>query len=122
MSELRQGQTLEELLRRPEVTLDDLMFLDEELTSISLSAREQLEIQTKYAGYIERQKEMVERFRRTEQVVIPAEFNYEKLSGLSFEVREKLMKTQPATLGQASRIPGVTPAAIAVLSIAVRKK
>ncbi len=122
VSELRQGQTLEELLRRPEVTLDDLMFLDEELTSISLSAREQLEIQTKYAGYIERQKEMVERFRRTEQVVIPAEFNYEKLSGLSFEVREKLMKTQPATLGQASRIPGVTPAAIAVLSVAVRKK
>ncbi|AJF07819.1 tRNA uridine-5-carboxymethylaminomethyl(34) synthesis enzyme MnmG [Geoalkalibacter subterraneus] len=122
VSELRQGQTLEELLRRPEVTLDDLMFLDEELTSISLSAREQLEIQTKYAGYIERQKEMVERFRRTEQVVIPADFNYEKLSGLSFEVREKLMKTQPATLGQASRIPGVTPAAIAVLSVAVRKK
>jgi tRNA uridine 5-carboxymethylaminomethyl modification enzyme len=122
VSELRQGQTLEDLLRRPEVTLDDLMFLDEELTSISRSAREQLEIQTKYAGYIERQKEMVERFRRTEQVVIPADFNYQKLSGLSFEVREKLMKTQPATLGQASRIPGVTPAAIAVLSVAVRKK
>jgi tRNA uridine 5-carboxymethylaminomethyl modification enzyme len=65
---------------------------------------------------------MVERFRRTEQVVIPEDFNYEKLAGLSFEVREKLMKTQPATLGQASRIPGVTPAAIAVLSVAVRKK
>jgi len=122
LDELRQGQTLEELLRRPEISLDDLIFIDEDLSSISQPAREQLEIQTKYAGYIERQKEMVERFRRTEQVVIPEDFNYEKLAGLSFEVREKLMKTQPATLGQASRIPGVTPAAIAVLSVAVRKK
>ncbi|MGE4342928.1 MAG: tRNA uridine-5-carboxymethylaminomethyl(34) synthesis enzyme MnmG [Geoalkalibacter sp.] len=122
LNELRQGQTLEELLRRPEISLDDLIFIDEDLSSISQPAREQLEIQTKYAGYIERQKEMVERFRRTEQVVIPEDFNYEKLAGLSFEVREKLIKTQPATLGQASRIPGVTPAAIAVLSVAVRKK
>jgi tRNA uridine 5-carboxymethylaminomethyl modification enzyme len=122
LDELRQRQTLEELLRRPEISLDDLIFIDEDLSSISQPAREQLEIQTKYAGYIERQKEMVERFRRTEQVVIPEDFNYEKLAGLSFEVREKLMKTQPATLGQASRIPGVTPAAIAVLSVAVRKK
>jgi tRNA uridine 5-carboxymethylaminomethyl modification enzyme len=122
LKELRQGQTLEELLRRPEISIDDLLFIDEELSAISVSAREQLEIQVKYAGYIERQKEMVERFRKTEQVVIPAGFNYENLAGLSFEVREKLMKTQPATLGQASRIPGVTPAAIAVLSVAVRKK
>jgi len=76
-----------------------------------------LEIEIKYSGYIRRQVEHVERVRRTEEVSIPEHFTYSPVSGLSAEVREKLEKVRPHTLGQASRIPGVTPAAVASLSV-----
>ena len=121
LSGLKNGATIEELLRRPEYSIDDLLFLDPELAGLEPVVLEQLEISVKYAGYIERQLDQVERFRRIEDVVIPPDFKYIDVSGLSREVQEKLDLGRPYTLGQASRIPGVTPAAIAVLSILLRR-
>ncbi len=121
LSNLKNGVTLEELLRRPELSLPDLLFLDESLAGCTHEVLEQLEIEVKYEGYIRRQEEQVERFRRMEEIHIPGDFNYRGISGLSTEVREKLEKTRPATLGQAGRIPGVTPAAVAILQILLRR-
>ena len=77
LGELKNGASLEELLRRPEITIDNLLFLDAELAALDVEVLEQLEIGCKYAGYIERQLEQVERFRRTEEVAIPADFDYD---------------------------------------------
>ena len=79
-----------------------------------------MEIQVKYHGYIERQLEQVERARGLEHTRLPADLDYAGIKGLTTEVREKLDKFRPDTLGQASRIPGVTPAAISVISIALK--
>lgn len=118
---LKNGASLEELLRRPEFGVNDLMSLDDELAALPAEALEQLEIGTKYAGYIRRQLEEVERFRKTEDVRIPDGFDYGPIQGLSLEVSEKLQRLQPETLGQASRIPGVTPAAVAILAVLLRR-
>ena len=83
---------------------------------------EQLEVQAKYAGYIERQQDEIERQRDNEAVVLPLDFDYEKVRGLSSEVKEKFLRHRPQTLGQASRIPGVTPAAISLLLIHLKKR
>jgi tRNA uridine 5-carboxymethylaminomethyl modification enzyme len=83
---------------------------------------EQLEIQAKYAGYIDRQKGEIERQRANESVKLPDNFEYDKVRGLSSEVREKLIKSRPATIGQAGRIPGMTPAAISLLLIHLKRK
>ncbi len=121
LGQLKNGATLEELLRRPEIGIDDLLFIDEGLASLAPPVHEQLEISIKYEGYIQRQLEQVERFRKVEQVKIPDDFVYNGISGLSSEVQEKLANARPHTLGQASRIPGVTPAAIAILSVLLRR-
>ncbi len=121
LQDLKNGASLEELLRRPEIGIDDLSFLDPELTGLSEEVRVELETEVKYAGYIRRQLEQVERFKRQESLVIPRSFDYEAVNGLSAEVLEKLMKVTPRTLGQAGRIPGVTPAAIAILTVFLRR-
>jgi tRNA uridine 5-carboxymethylaminomethyl modification enzyme len=121
LGELKNGASLLDLLRRPEIEIGDLLFLDETLAGLDIEVLEQLEIAAKYQGYIKRQLEQVARFRRTENVVIPEGFGYMKLPGLSAEVQEKLQKISPRTLGQAARIPGVTPAAIAILSVLLRR-
>lgn len=118
---LKNGASLEELLRRPEVDIDDLDFLDAELASLSREVRSELETEVKYAGYICRQQEQVERFQRLEHLAIPLGFNYDAVKGLSAEVHEKLKRVAPRTLGQAGRIPGVTPAAIAILAVLLRR-
>ena len=82
--------------------------------------RDQVEIQVKYHGYIERQLEQIGRTRNLENTRLPADLDYLGINGLTTEVREKLNKFRPDTLGQASRIPGVTPAAISVVSIALK--
>ena len=82
----------------------------------------QAEVQLKYEGYVNRQVEIVERFQRMEHVRLPNDIDYSQISGLSREVCEKLSRIQPRSLGQASRISGVTPAAIALLSFYVKKK
>jgi len=121
LQDLKNGASLEELLRRPEITLDALEFLDPELAGLSKEVRDELETGIKYAGYIRRQQEQVERFRRLEGLGIPADFDFEAVRGLSAEVREKLKLVAPRTLGQAGRIPGVTPAAIAILAVLLRR-
>ncbi|MCK4507563.1 MAG: tRNA uridine-5-carboxymethylaminomethyl(34) synthesis enzyme MnmG [Desulfuromonadales bacterium] len=121
LQDLKNGASLEELLRRPEITIDDLGFLDEELAALSEEVRSELETEVKYAGYICRQKEQVERFLRLENLVIPEGFDYDAINGLSAEVNEKLKLVAPRTLGQAGRIPGVTPAAIAILAVLLRR-
>ena len=82
---------------------------------------EQVEIQAKYAGYIERQRDEIERQRRHEEMVLPTDFDYSQVHGLSREVSEKLGRHRPHTLGQAGRIPGVTPAAISLLLIHLKR-
>ncbi len=118
---LKNGASLDELLRRPEVEISALASLDPALAGLPGTVLEQLEIETKYAGYIARQREQVERSRGIEEVAIPEGFDYGAVSSLSREVLEKLVKIRPATLGQASRISGVTPAAIAILAVLLRK-
>lgn len=118
---IKNGLSLEEVLRRPEVTMEHLRQVNPGLAAMPVEVTRQLEVETKYAGYIKRQQEEVERFRRTEAVTIPLAFDYQAVHGLSAEVVEKLSRIRPLTLGQASRIPGVTPAAIAILSILLRR-
>jgi tRNA uridine 5-carboxymethylaminomethyl modification enzyme len=121
LAELKNGASFNELLRRPEITIQSLAQVDERLAELPAEVLEQLEISTKYAGYIKRQKDEVERFRKTESVAIPEVADYFKIPGLTVEVREKLQRGRPRTLGQAARIPGITPAAIAILSVWLRR-
>ncbi|MCI5190699.1 MAG: tRNA uridine-5-carboxymethylaminomethyl(34) synthesis enzyme MnmG, partial [Candidatus Electrothrix sp. AS4_5] len=82
---------------------------------------EEIELQVKYAGYIKRQQEQVNRFKKLEQTKLPADMEYTGLPGLSNEVVEKLNRVRPLSLGQASRISGVTPAAVSVLQVHLKK-
>ncbi len=122
------GQTLSrearlwELLRRPDITYLDLMQLPETGPGITdQCVIEQLEIQAKYAGYIDRQHDEIERQRRHEETLLTQDFPYSQVNGLSNEVREKLLRIRPTSIGQAARIPGVTPAAISLLLIHLKK-
>ena len=113
---------MEELLRRPEVDYQGLYFLLPELTPVAdPQVAEQVTIQLKYAGYIERQSEEIARARRHEETRLPEGMDYTEVRGLSAEVSEKLQRQRPATLGMASRIPGVTPAAISLLLVHLKK-
>jgi len=119
---LRNGVSLEELLRRPEISISALAPLQDGLAKLSPDVLEQLEIATKYEGYIQRQVEQVIRFREMEGVRIPDSIDYNLIEGISNEVREKLLEIRPETLGQAGRIQGVTPASLAVLNVHLRRK
>jgi tRNA uridine 5-carboxymethylaminomethyl modification enzyme len=121
LPELKNGLSLEQLLRRPEITMHMLSGLIPALSGLPLEVQEQLETGIKYEGYIKRQVDQVERFKKTEEIVIPSHFDYESISSLSAEVREKLQRIRPLNLGQASRIPGVTPAAISILAVVLRR-
>ncbi|MBI3560906.1 MAG: tRNA uridine-5-carboxymethylaminomethyl(34) synthesis enzyme MnmG [Gammaproteobacteria bacterium] len=111
-----------ELLRRPEISYAALMQLSQAGDPISdPRVIEQLEIQAKYAGYIDRQQDEIERQRRHEATPLTLEFPYDQVNGLSNEVREKFLRIKPASVGQAARIPGVTPAAISLLLIHLKK-
>ncbi len=122
LGELKSGLSLEQLLRRPEININQLEEIFPELGSFSAQALEQVEIAVKYEGYIKRQLEQVERFREQEDVKIPTNIDYALIPSISTEVREKLKKIRPTSLGHAGRIQGVTPAAIAVIQIYLRKK
>ncbi|WP_455208132.1 tRNA uridine-5-carboxymethylaminomethyl(34) synthesis enzyme MnmG [Kaarinaea lacus] len=114
---------LSELLKRPNVTYDSLMSLPGlRQSGMDPVVAEQVEIQAKYAGYITRQQEEIERHRRNETLKLPDNLDYSAVSGLSNEVRQKLQQQRPATVGQASRISGITPAAISLLLIHLKKR
>jgi len=83
---------------------------------------EQVEIQAKYAGYIDRQHDEIERHRKHEETKLPHDMDYQQVRGLSSEVRQKLDKQRPETIGHASRIPGITPAAISLLLVYLKKR
>jgi tRNA uridine 5-carboxymethylaminomethyl modification enzyme len=115
--------SLMDLLRRPEVSYRALMSLPGAGPGVSdAEVAEQVEIQAKYHGYIERQEEEIARTRRHEEMPLPEDLDYAQVRGLSTEVREKLAQHRPATLGQASRIAGVTPAAVSLLLIHLKKR
>ena len=122
LGELKSGATLEQLLRRPDISVAQLKQEAGAFEDISDEVLEQVEIAIKYEGYIDRQREQVERFIEHEKAMIPADMDYRAVASLSTEVREKLMKFKPENLGQAGRIQGVTPAAVAVLNVYLRKK
>jgi tRNA uridine 5-carboxymethylaminomethyl modification enzyme len=113
--------SLEELLKRPQISIKDLKTMHKLKTGIPESAWQQIEIEVKYAGFIQRQFKDVERFKHLEKIKLPLDFDYTNLSGISREIREKLAKFKPLNLGQASRISGVTPAAISLLMVYLRK-
>ena len=106
------------LLRRPELGYADLARLlpGDEATTDPLVAR-QVEVSIKYAGYIDKMREEVSRFRQAEDRLIPDDFDYDSVSGLSTEIKERLSAVRPRSLGQAARIPGVTPAAVSILMV-----
>jgi len=114
--------SLEDLIRRPEVRYNDLMKIEGLGPAIAdIQAAEQIEIQTKYAGYIDRQLDEIGKKKRNENTSIPVEFDYTQLSGLSNEVVAKLQDARPETIGKASRISGITPAAISLLLVYLKK-
>jgi tRNA uridine 5-carboxymethylaminomethyl modification enzyme len=108
-----------QLVRRPEVALTDLAVVWPELGAIDQELAEQVELEIKYEGYLKRQEQQVERFRQLEDRKIPVGFAFDRVSGLSREVVEKLSAVSPRSLGQASRISGVTPAALSLLLVAI---
>jgi tRNA uridine 5-carboxymethylaminomethyl modification enzyme len=113
--------SLEELLKRPQVSIKGLKTIHRLKSGIPESAWQQVEIEVKYSGFIQRQLKDVERFKHLEKIRLPIDFDYSNLSGISREIREKLSKFKPLNLGQASRISGVTPAAISLLMVYLRK-
>ncbi|MGH8373155.1 MAG: tRNA uridine-5-carboxymethylaminomethyl(34) synthesis enzyme MnmG [Gammaproteobacteria bacterium] len=112
-----------DLLRRPGVDYAKLVALPTVgEASVASEVAEQVVIQTRYAGYVERQRDEVARAKRQEETSIPERFDFAAVRGLSNEVRQKLVQVRPATIGQASRIPGVTPAAISLLLVHLKKR
>jgi tRNA uridine 5-carboxymethylaminomethyl modification enzyme len=119
---LRNQISMAQLLRRPEISFSDLIFFHPELDRVPLSVGLQAEVEIKYSGYVQRQIESVERFKKMEKVHIPNDLDYSSVRGLSREVREKLGRIRPRSLGQAARISGMTPAAISLLSVHLKKR
>ncbi len=121
-TELKTAVTLAELLCRPEMTYDKLSGLDSNRPKLPEAVTEQVEINLKYEGYIERQQKQVEEFNRLENRKIPESIDYDEVRSLRLEARQKLKELRPSSIGQASRMSGVTPADIAVLLIYLEKR
>ena len=119
---LNTGTTLVELIRRPELNYDLLAPLDEERPNLHPQVREQVNILIKYEGYIHRQMKQVEEFKRLENKKLPLNFDYDQIQNLRIEARQKLNKFQPISIGQASRISGVSPADISVLLVYLERE
>ena len=112
-------KSLKEILKRPKVSYTDL---PGQLSGIHRSAIDEIEASIKYAGYIERQRVDIERLQRNENTIIPDTVIYENVVGLSNEVKQKLSEARPQSLARASRLPGVTPAAVSLLMIYLKKE
>ena len=118
---IRVPTTLAALLRRPELGFADVLAVAGAAADVDEDVGAQVEISVKYGGYVSRQERAIERARRLEEVRFPAELDYREIRGLSHEVREKLETVRPRTLGQASRIAGMTPAALSLLAVHLRR-
>jgi len=116
-SPLTTGAKLAELLRRTELKYEDLKQIDKKREELPKDVKEEVEIEIKYKGYIKLQQQQVEKFKKLERKLLPQEINYEEIKGLRLEARQKLNKIKPNSVGQASRISGVSPADISVLLI-----
>jgi len=118
---LTREYNLSTLLKRPEIKYHHIAEISAD-PSVSDAVAEQIEIQTKYDGYISRQQDEIDRLKRNENAKLPIDFNYESISGLSNEITQKLMDVRPETIAQASRIPGMTPAAVSLILVFLKKK
>jgi len=128
-SQIQEKESLYQLLKRPELKLEDFrsivdhpVFNDQIDDGLMIEVREQVEIEIKYEGYFKRQHEQIVRFKRMEDKLIPDNLDYDEIGSLSRESREKLKRIRPRSIGQASRIAGVSPADISVLLIALKKR
>jgi len=119
-SPITQSMRAIELLKRPEISYATVLDLVGLAPALGVDEAAELEIDVKYDGYVKRQADAVERFRRLEETLIPAWLDYSTVPGLSTEVRERLLKVRPQSLGQAARMPGITPAAISLLAVHIR--
>ena len=119
-SELTTGSRLSELLKRAEITYDSLAIIDKNRPELGEQVKEEVEIQVKYNGYIKMQEEQVEKFKKMEKKLLPEDLDYNSIKGISLEARQKLNKHKPNSIGQASRISGVSPADISVLLVFLR--
>ena len=113
--------SLSQLLRRPELAIADLVRFVPSIRDYPAHVATQLEVEVKYAGYLNRQNEMINRSKNMEAARVPQDMDYGAIDGLSAEVREKLARIRPLSIGQAARIPGITPAAISLLSVYLKK-
>ena len=118
---IKESVTAFQLLKRPEITIEDIFQLTDNITPFDYHINKQAEIIVKYEGYIKRENENIKRFKQLEHKKIPDDFDYNIIPGLSNEIKEKLNAVKPLTLGQASRISGITPAAITVIAIYLKK-
>ena len=118
---LKSAVSLFELLRRPEIKYDDTAVIDDERPALSSHQKNMMEVQIKYEGYIQKQQQRIEKFKRLENKKMPADINYDQIDGLRIEARQKLNDFRPLSVGQASRISGVSPADINVLLIYMEK-
>ena len=116
-SALTTGTKMSELLKRPELNYSKLEKIDENRPELSRQEQEEIEIQIKYEGYIKLQEAQVEKFKKLEEKILPDNIDYEEIKGISLEGRQKLNKFKPRSIGQASRISGVSPADVSVLLI-----
>lgn len=121
-AELTTGSRLSELLKRTEITYDSLGQIDKERPDLGEQVKEEVEIQVKYEGYIKLQEAQVEKFKKMERKLIPEDLNYDDVKGICLEARQKLNKHKPHSIGQASRISGVSPADISVLLVYLQTK
>ena len=121
-SELTGGVKLSELLKRTELTYEQLGEIDTERPQLEKEVKEEVEIMVKYEGYIKMQEEQVESFKKLERKILPEDIDYSKISGIRLEARQKLNKVKPHSIGQASRISGVSPADISVLLVYLEQR
>ena len=121
-SPLTTGTKMAELLKRTELDYEKLASIDPERPELTLQEKEEVEIQVKYEGYIKMQEAQVERFKKLETKILPEDISYEEIKGISLEGRQKLDKFKPYSIGQASRISGVSPADISVLLVYLEQK
>ena len=118
---IKNGTSIMELMKRPQVTYDSLAFVDRDRPQLSEHQKTMMEVQIKYEGYIKKQEQQIEKFRKLEDRRLPQDFDYDSVEGLRIEARQKLNSFRPLSVGQASRISGVSPADINVLLIHLEK-